>query len=195
MRLPWDGFASFSVWRLFFSAAALLGPCHCQCNASNGTLFVRSFIFCLRSLAPTPPPFLPRPRRPCARCRCRASGYGSIRFHSFQSPLSSIVAGRTAIPFAFLFPLSALLYLRVAYLYCTRVYISPSARLVKGRQSSPLCPSFTLHAFILNRLLDGKPNYRAEVNACRYGGSQCGVWAWSNGPRLRGIEVRIKGFK
>jgi len=82
-----------------------------------------------------------------------------MRFPSSKSPCSFvIVAGRTAIAF-FLFPPSPLPYLRIAYLYCTRVYRSPSHGLVRGRQSSPLYPSFRLRAFAPARLFDGKLNY------------------------------------
>jgi len=72
-------------------------------------------------------------------------------------------------------PLPSLFNLRVASLYCTRVYKSPSHGLVKGRQSSPLCSSFRLRAFVFARLLDGKSNYRAEVNCVSVAIEKAGV--------------------
>ena len=63
---------------------------------------------------------LPHTHRPCARCS--APGYDSIKFPSFRSPFSFvIIAGRTAIAFAFLFRLPPRLYSRIAYAYCSRL--------------------------------------------------------------------------
>jgi len=92
-------------------------------------------------------------------------------------------------------PLPPLLYLRVAYLYCTRVYKSPSHGLVNGRQSSPLYSSFRLRAFVFARLLDGKSNYRAEVNCVSVAIEKVGVDLVERGEIAGNGSEDKKGFK